>query len=611
MHRLPDVPGYEIRDVLGSGGCATVYLANQIVVGRDVAVKIDNRTLNTERDQRRFYREVSAAGRLSDHPHVIGLYDAGTLADGRPYLVMELCTGGSLNDVLKSRGGLPAGEVYGLAVRLADALGAAHRLGVLHRDIKPANILVNRYGMVGLADFGLASILSADAEQSVTLEALTPAYAPPEAFSMAQPAPSGDVYSFGATLYALLNGRPPRFPDTGSPSLAAIVRMHDEPLPVLPWVPPPLMAVISQAMAPDPSERFPDGDAMHSALAQAPVTSSGAALATGAPTSSYPFRPEAYPAGPPSVPGPGVPGRGVPVSGAPGRAQVSGPSPGQSPPSFPGGRPPGEPLAEASGRAHASAPPYHAGSPSHHAGPPQPHHAGSPPHHAGPQPYGAGSPGGGFPEASASGRNRGIGVQGVLVGAVAALVLVALVGAGFFVLERNGDKDTGSTVTGNAPAARTGADPGADSGTKSGGVDYGVKTTTDNCAASAHAGRCVVEPECWSGMVVIVGQVTIERQPCEDVHRWETFAIAPLPRDALTSSQTTLGEHPDVKALCSTDVLLASRRSAGSKRVPAAEWSVDVLPPSERAYAEGSRVYRCVAAVISPDTDGSTGSAFT
>ena len=172
MHRPPEVPGYVIREVLGSGGCATVYLATQVVVGRDVAVKIDNRTLNTERDQRRFFREVNAAGRLSDHPHVIGLYDAGTLADGRPYLVMELCTGGSLATVLKQRGGLPPGEVRALGVGLADALGAAHALGVLHRDIKPGNILVNRYGMVGLADFGLASIITDDAEQSATLESL-------------------------------------------------------------------------------------------------------------------------------------------------------------------------------------------------------------------------------------------------------------------------------------------------------------------------------------------------------------------------------------------------------------------------------------------------------
>ncbi|TQS42924.1 serine/threonine-protein kinase [Cryptosporangium phraense] len=591
MHRLPDVPGYELRDVLGSGGCATVYLATQIVVGRDVAVKVDNRTLNTERDQRRFYREVQAAGRLSDHPHVIGLYDAGTLADGRPYLVMELCTGGSLNDVLKSRGGLPAAEVHDLAVRLADALGAAHRLGVLHRDIKPANILVNRYGMVGLADFGLASILTADVEQSVTLEALTPAYAPPEAFSMAPPAPTGDVYSFGATLYALLNGRPPRFPDTGSPSLAAIVRMLDEPLPWLPWVPPPLMQVIAQAMAPSPAERFADGAAMYAALAQASVSASGYAVGTGAGATSAPsisLRPPdagpsphpSFPSGPPQAAAPsGPPQAAGPVSGPArpggdaGAPRAGSEPPWQSHPSFPSGPSAGESGRHAAAPESAGAPPY-AWAPAHR----------------------------GDPSSPAGGGKRGVGLAGVLAGAAAALVVVALVGAGFFVFRDRGG-EPGTTA---APKAES-----SGPATTSGGVDYGVETTTASCPAAKAGGRCVVEPECWSGMVVIVGQVTIERQPCDDLHRWETFAIAPLPRDALTSSQTTLSEHPDVTKLCTSAVMLATRRTDAAKRVPTAEWSVDVLPPSERAYADGSRVYRCVAAVISPDTDGSSGSAFT
>jgi serine/threonine protein kinase len=551
--------------VLGSGGCATVYLATQIVVGRDVAVKIDNRTLTTERDQRRFYREVNAAGRLSDHPNVIGLYDAGTLADGRPYLVMELCTGGSLATVLKRRGGLPPDEVQAMSVGLADALGAAHSLGVLHRDLKPGNILVNRYGMVGLADFGLASIITADAEQSATLESLTPAYAPPEAFSLVEPAPSADVYSFGATLYALLSGRPPRFPDTGSPSLAAIVRMHDEPLPVLPWVPGALMSVIERAMAPNPADRFPDGAAMRAALARTPVTFSSTAWpgyapehATGDPasptTSGASFRP------------PGGDRHSASVS-APPRS--------------------GPPQVGAAHGASFSVPP--------HSGPPYsiPHQSiphRPPPHHTGPH------------QASAPERRGMSARKAAVLTAVGVLTLVAVVAAGLVAATRPWNEETGLPTVESANQAPTAA-------TRS-GPDYGVETTTGNCPATANGGRCVVEPECWSGMVVIVGQVTIERQPCEDLHRWETFAIAPLPRDALTSSQKTLAAHPAVKKLCSTDVMLASRR-ANAPTIPVAEWSVDVLPPSEAAFADGSRVYRCVAAVISPDTDGSTGSAFT
>ncbi len=180
MISAPDIPGHRVAGVLGTGGFATVYRSWQLAVGREVAVKVDNRVLLTDRDRRRFVREVTAAGRLSGHPHVIDVYDAGTLADGRPYLVMELCPAGSLNDALHRRGPMSAAQVRDIGIRIADALAAAHAAGVLHRDIKPANILVNQYGMVGLSDFGLASIMAAGSEQSATREALTPAFASPE-----------------------------------------------------------------------------------------------------------------------------------------------------------------------------------------------------------------------------------------------------------------------------------------------------------------------------------------------------------------------------------------------------------------------------------------------
>jgi serine/threonine protein kinase len=107
----PDIPGHRVGGVLGAGGFATVYRCWQLAVGREVAVKVDNRVLFTERDRRRFLREVTAAGRLSGHPHVIDVYDAGTLADGRPYLVMELCPAGSLTDALGRHGPMPAAQV--------------------------------------------------------------------------------------------------------------------------------------------------------------------------------------------------------------------------------------------------------------------------------------------------------------------------------------------------------------------------------------------------------------------------------------------------------------------------------------------------------------------
>ena len=191
MVTAPDIPGHRVAGVLGAGGFATVYRCWQIAVGREVAVKVDNRVLLTERDRRRFLREVTAAGRLSGHPHVIDVYDAGTLGDGRPFMVMELCPAGSLSDALRRHGPMPAGQVRDIGVRLADALAAAHASGILHRDIKPANILVNRFGMVGLSDFGLASIISAHGDQTASREALTPAYSSPETFRGEEPGGPG------------------------------------------------------------------------------------------------------------------------------------------------------------------------------------------------------------------------------------------------------------------------------------------------------------------------------------------------------------------------------------------------------------------------------------
>ncbi|OPG13495.1 serine/threonine-protein kinase [Microbispora sp. GKU 823] len=154
----PLVPGYEVLGILGQGGFGVVYRARQLAVGREVALKVDNRVLVSDRDRRRFMREVTSAGALSGHPHVADVYDAGVLPDGRPYMVLELCPNGSLADRLRDAGPLGPREVRDIGIKIADALAAAHAVGVLHRDVKPANILVNSYGMVALSDFGLATM---------------------------------------------------------------------------------------------------------------------------------------------------------------------------------------------------------------------------------------------------------------------------------------------------------------------------------------------------------------------------------------------------------------------------------------------------------------------
>jgi Protein kinase domain len=299
--------GYEIIEQLGQGGFGTVYRARQLAVGREVALKIDNRVLGTDRDKRRFMREVTAAGRLSGHPHVVPVYDAGVLADGRPYMVLELCPAGSLADRLRDRGPFPAAEVRDIGVHIADALTAAHSAGVLHRDVKPANILVNGYGSVALADFGLAVVPKPGLESSATREALTPAYASPEVFNLSEPNPAGDVYALGATLYALLSGRPPYFPPSGPPSMVALMAARLGPVPDIPGAPPGLVAVLRRAMAYDPAERPRSAAALRDALASAdlsPPSGNHAPYVPPAVVPGHPVRPPGDPA-PPTQPSSG------------------------------------------------------------------------------------------------------------------------------------------------------------------------------------------------------------------------------------------------------------------------------------------------------------------
>jgi serine/threonine protein kinase len=300
------VPGYQTVDAVGRGGFGVVYRAKQLTIDREVAIKVDTRVILDDRDQRRFLREVRAAGRLSGHPHVVEIYDAGVLPDSRPYIVMELCPGGSL----AQRGPLPPREVADIGQKIADALAAAHDLGVLHRDIKPGNILIKRYGTVALSDFGLAALIEAGRDSSVTLEALTPAYAAPEQFHLAPPTPQSDVYALAATLYTLLAGRPPRYPADRELSVPEIIRLHDYPIEDVQGVPPEFMAVLRRGMAKDPGHRYPEAAAMRADLSQLnvgdfpsprhQVTSPVMTVATPRPSFPPPAPPppSGYPSGP-------------------------------------------------------------------------------------------------------------------------------------------------------------------------------------------------------------------------------------------------------------------------------------------------------------------------
>jgi eukaryotic-like serine/threonine-protein kinase len=253
--------------VIARGGYATVYRAMQESVAREVAVKVENRTMDNERDRKRFLREARAAGRMSSHPHVVDLFDAGVTPEGHPYLIMELCEGSYADRM--TEGPLSAYEARDVGTKIADALADAHALGVLHRDVKPANILITRFGEPALADFGLA-ILAETRDASVTLDVLTPAYAPPELFRQHSPSPAVDVYALSATLYALMHGRPPRWQKDRNPSLLTLLELFNHPIPDLPDVPPALLSVLRLGMANELEER-PTAEHLRDMLAAVPL----------------------------------------------------------------------------------------------------------------------------------------------------------------------------------------------------------------------------------------------------------------------------------------------------------------------------------------------------
>ena len=208
--RLPSTPpqisGYAPVRPIGAGGFADVFLFQQDMPRRQVAVKVLLKEFVTPDVLRLFNAEADIMAQLSAHPSILTVYDASVSADGRPYLVMEFCSE-SYGRAFRHNP-LSVADALHIGVKMASALETAHRMGVLHRDVKPSNILKTSFGSPVLSDFGIAQSLSADS--SKTLLAMSVPYSAPEVISeQTSGTIASEVWSLGATIYALLAGRTP------------------------------------------------------------------------------------------------------------------------------------------------------------------------------------------------------------------------------------------------------------------------------------------------------------------------------------------------------------------------------------------------------------------
>lgn len=258
---------------IGSGGTSIVYRAYQPAFDRLIALKVLVAPLADERSRRRFAREVALAGRLTGHPNVVTVFASGFLEDGRGYVEMEYCPGGSLMDRVAGQGPLPVRDVCSVGVKLAGVLELARQGGIVHRDVKPANVLVTRFGEPALSDFGIATVAG---EITGTTRSLTPVHSAPEVLESREVGPLADQWSLASTLYTLLAGRPPFGGAEGEGMLAGMLRILSDPVPAIPRadVPDGLRAALERAMTKDPEGRWPTPAAFGEAL-QAVERSSG------------------------------------------------------------------------------------------------------------------------------------------------------------------------------------------------------------------------------------------------------------------------------------------------------------------------------------------------
>ena len=260
---------YRLVAPLGEGGMAAVYRARDLRLNREVAVKILHDDLTRDPGfLTRFEREAQTVAGLA-HPNIVPVYDVGG-EDGAPYIIMEYIRGRTLKEALETGGPLAADRAVGIMIPILDALGYAHRQGLIHRDVKPQNILLTADGTPRLADFGIAHLVDGSTTRTAAILG-SAQYISPEQSRGEEASERSDIYACGVVLYEMLAGHPP-FDGTNA---LAVANQH------LNAAPPPLSGttgpipaelehVVRRALEKDPGARFADTAAMRAALEQSP-----------------------------------------------------------------------------------------------------------------------------------------------------------------------------------------------------------------------------------------------------------------------------------------------------------------------------------------------------
>jgi serine/threonine-protein kinase len=276
---------YREPRLVARGGMGEVYRATDTSLGRPVAVKLlDVRHAADETVRLRFTREAHAAARLSGEAGIVTIFDVGEW-NGRPFIVMEYLSGGSLQEALRREGAQPPARALAWLEQAGRALDHAHGRGVVHRDVKPANLLLDGDGRVHVADFGVATAAGlATLTQTGTVIG-TAGYLSPEQAEGRVATPASDRYALGVVAFELLTGIRPYANDNPTAEAAAHVTA---PVPsisrVARWVPRQADAVFERALAKDPARRFASCGALVAALHEAFADEAGATRVLAAPS---------------------------------------------------------------------------------------------------------------------------------------------------------------------------------------------------------------------------------------------------------------------------------------------------------------------------------------